>query len=298
MAALCYLPLLWFLGLGFIAILYFASGAFRSTLLMLTGVMFPFSVIFTFFLYQDALLPFLEQGLAWSWHFKFTFVLPFWQILKVAAIPLAVLVLSFMSLPLVNLGLNYQARFLQFMLLWVVVTVMVLISGHDGSAKGLLLLLPLLAYFGVFLFSWSGKKIWIAELLFLVIVTGVVAMRYNPLNLVYYSLGIEPERVQVREASVYRQVQGQRLLVLGPDLNYYQHNQLGSPYLRWDLAQPFFGRLHYYDALYTIYQDLKDNPPAYIIDQQNLMPQLQYKLPAVFLRYERVGEGILYKLVR
>ncbi|WP_066832801.1 hypothetical protein [Rufibacter ruber] len=86
--------------------------------------------------------------------------------------------------------------------------------------------------------------------------------------------------------------------MLGPDLNYYQHNHLGSPYLRWDLAQPYLGRLHYYDALFTVYQDLRKNPPTYIVDLQGLMPELQYKIPALFQRYERVGNGVFYRLVQ
>ncbi|WP_197088591.1 hypothetical protein [Rufibacter radiotolerans] len=298
LAALCYLPLMWFLVLGFFAIIYFASVAFRSTLLMLTGFAFPFSVVITFFLYQNALIPFLEEGLAWSWQFGFAFGLPMKQVLTIAALPLAFLALSLLSLPLITLGPNYQARFLQFMLIWTIVVIPVLISGHDGSAKGLIVVLPLISYFGIFLFSWWGKRIWIAEILFLVIVAAVVVIRYNPFGMVYLPLGIDPELVQVREAPRYRQVQGQRLLVLGPDLNYYQHNRLGSPYLRWDLAQPYFGQLDNYQSLFTILQDLRQSPPDYIVDQKNLMPELQYKLPVVFQRYERVENGPFYKRVR
>lgn len=298
LAALCYLPLVWFLVLGFFAVIYFASGAFRSTLLMLTGFVFPFSVVLTYFLYQNSLGPFLEMGLTWSWQFAFAFGLPLGQVFTVAALPLGILVLSFLSLPLVNLGPNYQARFLQFMLIWTIVVVLVLISGHDASAKGLILLLPLLAYFGIFLFSWWGSRLWIAELLFLVVVAGVVAVRYNPLDLVYPALRLQPELVQVRDLPKYRQVEGQTMLVLGPDLNYYQHNSLGSPYLRWDLARPYFGRLNHYSSLFTILQDLRKNPPAYIVDQRNVMPELQYKLPLVFQRYEKVENGPYYRRVK
>ncbi|MBC3539443.1 hypothetical protein ACFSC6_18130 [Rufibacter sediminis] len=298
LAALCYLPMVWFLVLGFFAIIYFASGAFRSTLLMLTGFVFPFTVVLTYFLYQNALGPFLEQALTWSWQLSFDLGLPVGQVLTVAALPLGLLVLSLLSLPLVNLGANYQARFMQFMLIWTIVVALVLISGHDGSVKGLILLLPLLAYFGIFLFSWWGNRLWIAELLFLVLVAGVMAMRYNPLGLVYPALGLQPELIQVRDDPKYRQVEGQSMLVLGPDLNYYQHNSLGSPYLRWDLAKPYFGRLHYYESLFTILQDLRKAPPAYIVDQQNLMPELQYKLPLIFQRYEKVENGPYYRRVR
>ncbi len=298
LAALCYLPLVWFLVLGFFAVIYFASGAFRSTLLMLTGFVFPYTVVFTYFLYQNALGPFLELGLTWSWQFTFSFGMPLGQVFTVAALPLGVLGLALLSLPLVTLGANYQARFLQFMLIWIIVVALVLISGHDASVKGLILLLPLLSYFGIFLFSWGGNRFWIAELLFLVVVAGVIAVRYNPLGVVYTALKIEPERVQVQDLPKYRQIEGQRLLVLGPDLNYYQHNSLGSPYLRWDLARPFFGRLSHYEALFTILQDLRQDPPAYIVDQQNLMPELQYKLPLVFQRYEKVGNGPFYRRVR
>ncbi|ALI99041.1 hypothetical protein DC20_08710 [Rufibacter tibetensis] len=298
LAALCYLPLIWFLVLGFFAVIYFASGAFRSTLLMLTGFLFPFSVVLTYFLYQNSLGAFLEQGLTWSWRFAFAFGLPFGQVMTIAALPLGMLVLSFLSLPLINLGPNYQARFLQFMLIWTIIVVLVLISGHDASVKGLIVLLPLLSYFGIFLFSWWGNRLWIAELLFLVVIVGVVAVRYNPLGLVYTALKIEPKRVQVQDHPKYQQVQGERLLVLGPDLNYYQNNSLGSPYLRWDLASPYFGRLNSYESLFTILQDLRNNPPSYIVDQQNLMPELQYKLPLIFQRYEKVENGPFYRRVR
>ncbi len=297
-AALFYLPLMWFLVLGFFAIIYFSSGAFRSTLLMFTGFAFPFSVVGTYFLYQNALLPFLDYGLAWSWQFGFTFVLPAWQVFTIAAIPLLVLVLSFLSLPFVSLGINDQARFLQFMLIWLLVVVAVLLSGHDGSAKNLVLLLPVLAYFGIFLFSWQGKKIWLAEGLFLALVATVIMMRYNPLGLVYLPLGIEAERIQVRDAAVYRQVQNERILVLGPDENYYQHNRLGSPYFRWHLAQPYFNRLNDYHALFTIFQDLRQNPPAYIVDQHGLLPELQNKLPTLFTQYKKVEDGPFYKRMK
>ncbi|WP_157600589.1 hypothetical protein [Rufibacter sp. DG15C] len=299
LAALCYLPLVWFLVLGFFAIIYFASSAVRSTLLLITGFLFPFSVAITFFLYQDSLLPFLELGLAWSWQFKFTFALPFVQVLKVGAIPLGVLALSLITLPLVNLGLNYQARFLQFMLIWLIVAGLVLVSGHDGSAKGLILFMPIIAYFGVFLFTqWTGKKVLINEVFFLVLLASTLFMRFNPLGLVYSTLGIQPELIQVSELPKYHQVENERLLVLGSDLNYYQHNSLGSPFLRWDLAQPYFGHLAKYDALFTIFQDLRKAPPAYIIDQQGLMPELQYKLPVLFNRYDRVQNGLIYKRVK
>ncbi|QHL88046.1 hypothetical protein GU926_11630 [Nibribacter ruber] len=299
LAALCYLPLIWFLVLGFLAIIYFASSAFRSTLLLITGFVFPFSVVVTYFLYRDSLMPFLELGLAWSWQFRFTFVLPFIQVLKVGAIPLGVLALSLITLPLVNLGLNYQARFLQFVLIWLIVVGLVLVSGHDGSAKGLILFMPIIGYFGVFLFTqWTGKKVLINEVFFLVLLAGTLFMRYNPLGLVYSALAIEPDLIQVRELPKYQQVQNERILVLGPDLNYYQQNSLGSPYLRWDLAQPYFNNLARYDALFTIYQDLRKAPPAYIIDQKSLMPELQYKLPALFNRYKREGNSLVYKLVR
>ena len=75
LAALCHLPLLLFLGFAFFAVVLFAFNAFRSFLLLLCGFFFPYAVVFTFFLYTEALPNFIQYNLLSAWQFYLYFPL-------------------------------------------------------------------------------------------------------------------------------------------------------------------------------------------------------------------------------
>ncbi|WP_133274500.1 hypothetical protein [Hymenobacter radiodurans] len=93
----------------------------------------------------------------------------------------------------------------------------------------------------------------------------------------------------------YTAVQGQRLLVLGPDRRPYVQNSLASPYLDWRLAQADFGHLNEYAAIFRLSQNFAPQPPTYLIDEVGLLPELRYKLPAIFGRYQPTSTPRVYR---
>jgi hypothetical protein len=118
LAALCHLPLMLFVGLAFFATLFFAFNAFRSFLLLVCGFLFPYSVVFTFFLYAGALPNFIQYNLLSAWEFRIVFLLPALDLLKILTVPLLALAF-FVGYGIVRMpGLNYHLKVFQLMLLW------------------------------------------------------------------------------------------------------------------------------------------------------------------------------------
>jgi hypothetical protein len=298
LAALSYLPFLFFLLVGAFAILFYASNAFRSFLLLLCGFAFPYAVAATYYLYTGALSQFIEFNLISSWRFRLDFLLEPSGLLRIWAAPLLLLLLAFYRLTSITMGLNYQAKFQQLMFVWLVAAMLVAFSGQVVSAATLLLFLPAIAYFGTFFFQRKKPiRVWVTEGVFVVLLLAVVTIRYSyPLGIQPY-VGIDSSPLEVDQQPRHDVIQQARILVLGENLPYYTHNQLATPYLNWDLAQDHFGQLDQYDAVFRIYRHFAKEQPEYIVDEAGLMEELQYKVPGIFGQYERTGDSQIYRRV-
>ena len=288
-AALCYLPLALFMAVGLFAVIIFAASSFRSALLLLCGFLFPYAVVATFFLYVGA-LPGFEQ-----FHLEPTLRgrnagldgLPGAVLLPLLAGAVVLLLLALLRAAGTPLGLVFQAKFRQLMLVWLLMALAVALAGRGVAPGTLVLLLPPLAYFSLFLWQ-RGRPFWWPDLLLLVTIVLVVLVRYRAVVPgLETALHLPAEsRFALRPNPALAALRGQRVLVLGPDRRPYLTNQLASPYLDWDLAQTDFGHLNEYAALVRIARQVGADPPAYLIDQNRLLAPLKQLLPGVFGRYQ------------
>lgn len=295
LAALCYLPLAFFVLLGLFAVLIFAANSFRSALLLVCGFLSPYALVATVFLYVGALPNFedihLERGLRIS--VAAADGLPptvAWPLLAGAS---ALLILALLRTAGTALGLVFQAKFRQLQLVWLLVAVAVLVVGRGLAPGSLLLLLPPLSYFGLFLWQrLPGRAGWLTELLFVAMLGLVVVVRYRDLVPgLPRLLHLPPESAFVpRPNPAYRRLAaGRSVLVLGPDRRAYLEHPAARPYLDWPLAQADFGHLNEYAAVVRVARSLGPQPPAYLLDQNKLLPRLRYLLPQLFGRYEPVS---------
>ncbi|MCC9135718.1 hypothetical protein ACFSKU_16980 [Pontibacter silvestris] len=294
LAALSYLPLSLFLLVGVFAVILFASSSFRSFLLMLCGFAFPYAVLVTYYFYIGSVDEFLEMHLLRAWRFYIDFLISPADLAKLLAVPMLVLFLSLMSTFSLPQRLVFQVKFQQVMWVWLLTSLIVIFSRPVISAGIFLLLLPPIAYFSEFFFS-TGKKKWMMNLLFVTVLTAVVLLRYKQ------PLGLN-QLVQINESKLILpqkpspRVTNATVVVLGDDISFYEHNLPVTPYLNWQLAQRHFGELNEYMAVYEVYQNFKKETPAYIVDKAGLMPELIYKVPAVFGLYEPTETDGIYKL--
>ena len=293
LAALCYLPLGLFVALGLFAVVLFAANTFRSALLLVCGALSPLALVSTAFLYVGALPNFWQLCLGRGFGpAAATDGLPpqvAWPLLGGVA---ALLLLAVLQALGAGLGLVFQAKFRQLMLVWLLVALAVLAVGRGRAPGSVVLLLPPLSYFGLFLWQRrTGPASWVPELLWLLVLGVVVVVRYRELVPgLPRLLRLPPESAYAPQpAPAYQRLAtGQPVLVLGPDRRAYLRHPAGRPYVDWALAQRDFGHLDEYAALVRINRSLGAHPPTYLLDQAGLLPRLRYLLPQVFGRYQPV----------
>ncbi len=296
LAALSYLPLALFLVVGTFAVIFFASSTFRSFLLMLCGFAFPYAVLATYYLYNGALTGFLNLHLLQPWQPQVAFILAPTDLAKLMALPALVLLLSLVSTLSLPQRLVFQVKFQQVMWVWLVISLAVVFTRSDISAATFVVLLPPLAYLSEFFFT-SSYKAWLLNLVFMLVLAGMLALRYRQLPLLNWLIKIDDSALLL-PAAEDASIKNTTVLVLGNDISYYAHNTPVTPYLNWQLAQRHFSNLSNYQAVFDILNNFQAEQPAYIVDKVALMPQLQYKLPVVFGKYKPTGNRGVYQLAR
>jgi hypothetical protein len=293
-AALCHLPLLLFVALAFFAAIFFAFNAFRTSLLLVCGFLFPYSVVFTFFLYAGALPNFIQYNLLSAWDFRIVLLLPALDLLKILLLPFLLLAFFVFYGITRTPGLNYQLKVFQLMLLWIPIALVAVLSSQHISTLAWLLFLPALAYFGAYFFLRS-RSLWLTEPFFLVLLGLTLLLRYNQIIPDNPYTRLDVSRLAVQSGPDYELVKNARVLVLGDDFNYYAANKAATPYVNWQLAQEDFGRLNTYYAIFKVMRNVSASRPDYIIDEARLLPELQYKAPQEFKRYQRIGQTPVYQ---
>ncbi|MBF9223256.1 hypothetical protein [Hymenobacter ruricola] len=296
LGALCYLPLALFLVVGLFAVIIFAANSFRSFLLLLCGFFFPYALVATYFFYAGALPGFGQFHLQPGLTDLIASGLPAGLQLRLLIVPGVVLVLALLRSLGTSLGLVFQAKFRQLMLVWLVVAIATA-AVERGAAPGVLvLLLPPLAYFSLFLWQ-RYRQSWLLELLLLLIINAAVVLRYRahvPRLETLLHMPAE-SRFGLAPDPRYAALRGQTLLILGPDDRAYFHNHPATPYLDWALSQADFGHLNEYAAVVRVARKMGDHPPDYLLDQGNQVPRLKQLLPGLFGPYQPTGTPGLYQ---
>ncbi|WP_198075640.1 hypothetical protein [Hymenobacter negativus] len=296
LGALCYLPLSLFVIVGLFAVVIFAANSFRSSLLLLCGFFFPYALVGTFFFYTDALPGFVQFHLQPGLTDLIASGLPAGLQLRLLIVPMLVLALALLRSLGTSLGLVFQVKFRQMMLVWLAVAAVAAAVERGAAPGALVLLLPPLAYFSLFLWQ-RNRQSWLLELLLLLIINAVVVLRYRAhvprleslLHMPAESrFGLEPD-------PRYAALRGQTLLILGPDDRAYFNNHPATPYLDWTLSQVDFGHLNEYAAVVRVAQKMGPTPPTYLLDQSRSVPRLKQLLPSIFSAYKPTDTPGLYK---
>ena len=296
LGALCYLPLSLFVIVGLFAVVIFAANSFRSSLLLLCGFFFPYALVATFFFYANALSGFVQFHLRPGLTDLIASGLPAGLQLRLLIVPVLVLGLALLRSLGTSLGLVFQIKFRQMMLVWLAVAAVAAAVERGAAPGALVLLLPPLAYFSLFLWQ-RYRQSWLLELLLLLIINAVVVLRYRAQVPRLESLLHMPaeSRFGLEPDPRYTAVRGQTLLILGPDDRAYFNNHPATPYLDWALSQVDFGHLNEYAAVVRVAQKVGLAPPIYLLDQTSTVPRLKQLLPGIFSAYEPTETPGLYK---
>jgi hypothetical protein len=87
------------------------------------------------------------------------------------------------------------------------------------------------------------------------------------------------EKAQNRIQAAKLPIKNERLMVLGPQIEEYQTNQMAGPFVNWELSNDLFDELNTYRTVVKLQRYLEMDSPTYIYDPNGNFPRMRYYLP-------------------
>jgi len=100
---------------------------------------------------------------------------------------------------------------------------------------------------------------------------------------------ISPQKLPIRN---------EKLMVLGPQIEEYQNNQMSGPFVNWELSKSLFTNLNQYKTIIMLHDYFAKDMPTYIYDPESNFTKLGYYLPELTNQYARVGKHLYKKINR
>jgi len=92
------------------------------------------------------------------------------------------------------------------------------------------------------------------------------------------------------------QIRNEKLMVLGPQIEEYQNNQMTGPFVNWELSKSLFANLNQYKTIIMMHDYFAKDMPAYIYDPENNFKKLGHYLPELTNQYSLI-DAHLYKKI-
>ena len=89
-------------------------------------------------------------------------------------------------------------------------------------------------------------------------------------------------------------IQGEKLLVLGPEIQEYLRNRMAGPFVNWELAKPLLNELNSYKNVIIVQEYFEKDQPVYIYDSAGYFSKIEKHLPSITQQYVLVSPK-LYK---
>lgn len=292
LAALFHPPTFIFLLWAVLSLLLFTGATFRQLSLMIFGFLFPILLTGLFFYLDGSFDSFMRNFVGSVFQFKQYNLNDFQTLLLVFFLPLLFGVVGFMRVANSGRFGNFQIRTQQIMAIWFVVAILSIALMPFLAPMQFLVFTPVVAFYCVHFFS-TFRKQWMAEALFLLLFGTVVLFAYQA---VYPSLQSDAvttlENLRLKPASLPKEINNKRIIVLGDGMSEYLNNYPATPYLNWNLASYDLENLDRYENVINILKNFDQDPPEYIIDRQNIVPKLFQRIPALSRRYKKINDRV------
>jgi len=286
-ASIFFLSYALFLFWAILSLLFYSSINLRQIILLIIG----FSLIFIFtglmFSYRDNFQSFFDVYK----NSAFIIYVPTAQQIKqilVAYITAMVLgIWGFMKVINSTKIKSNAQKAQQTNMMWLIISILIIFIIPTVEKINLVFFLPPLIYFTLNLF-YLFKSYWLKEFL---VITLIIAMLYSLSN-EWNDVGqqrISPQKLPIRN---------EKLMVLGPQIEEYQNNQMSGPFVNWELSKSLFTNLNQYKTIIMLHDYFAKDMPTYIYDPESNFTKLEYYLPELTNQYARVGNHLYKKINR
>lgn len=289
LATLFYLPSIVFLFIFVLSLILYSSGELRKYLLLLTGFLLLYLLVLLYYFWQDALDDLLIR------YFQPYFLLPSQKFIPVKLIGILSIVPVIASLSGISIVsflasyVNFQYTIFKLMFLWSAAAFVTLLVAYRFSPFQLYFFVPVFTYFTVHFYLLFKKKI-VSEVFFWLLFFLIPFIDYQ----IVYDFSGETERDLIGDLIVHPTdmptvpLSGKKILVVGDAPSLYRDSRLATPYLSWNLAQKDFLHLNNYEVLARIYRNFENDLPEVIIDREQVMNGVFYRIPILSEKYRKL----------
>ena len=286
-ASIFFLSYALFLFWAILSLLFYSSINLRQIILLIIG--FSLILIFTglMFSYRDNFQSFFDVYK----NSAFIIYVPTAQQIKqilVAYITAMVLgIWGFMKVINSTKIKSNAQKAQQTNMMWLIISILIIFIIPTVEKINLVFFLPPLIYFTLNLF-YLFKSYWQKEFL---VITLIIAMLYSLSN-EWNDVG------QQRILAQKLPIRNEKLMVLGPQIEEYQNNQMSGPFVNWELSKSLFTNLNQYKTIIMLHDYFAKDMPTYIYDPESNFTKLGYYLPELTNQYARVGKHLYKKINR
>jgi hypothetical protein len=292
-ASLFYMSLTFYILFMLLVMVLFINPPVRSYFTLLTG--FALSYIFLgcyYFmyggissLYHNLIHPYFNISVVpvISWHAFILIVLPV----------LATALMSLMAVINQSKYGNYQYTVFKINIIWILSgSVAMALAKRLEPFHFFMVVLPLTIlathYFIIL------KNVWYKEAAFLLLAASVILISYGNLYLfLNENFIVDKSEMIVKQPSVH-DYKNQKIVVMGYEPEIYLNNKLATPYLSWNLASSHLENMDNYPTMAEVYRHFRKDMPDIIIDKQNVIPKVFYRLPALEKHYVKADSTSIY----
>ena len=284
-ATLFYLPALVFIVWIFFSLLLYTGSNFRQHTLTFFGFVFPIAFMLLLFFFRDSLDDLNRNLLISSIRARQYNLNDFQSVLVVLFLPILFGLLGFFRTVSYGRFVNFQTRVQQIMLLWLVAAAVSIILMPYLAPMQFIVFLPPVVFFTTNFFLLFRKR-WLAEIIFLSLLFGVLFIQYQGvINIIPNWNTLQLNNLRTKNAPLPVAIQKQKILVIGKNEGEYRNNFPATAYLNWDLARYDLENVNNYASVISIFDNFTADPPTYIVDKANLVPKIFARLPELAKDY-------------
>jgi hypothetical protein len=279
-ATLLFPAYFWLLPWAILSLLFYSGISIRQIILVIIGYLFVLTITSLVFSFRG--------NLSYFWQVyrnsAFEFQLISWTESKrvlLSFIPAIVIGIWGLYKVVGNPKIRAHAqKAQQTTIIWLFFSFIAIANFPSYHRINFVVLLPPLAYFGLNLF-YLIKKNWQKEVVFIGLLLAVF-------------LTAKQDTSSENQTDKPLPISGEKLLVLGPEIQEYLHNEMAGPFVNWELAKPLLNELDTYKNVIIVQEYFVKDQPVYIYDSEGYFSKIEKYIPSITNQYTLVSPK-LYK---
>ncbi len=285
MASLFFLSYTFFIFWGLYALIGYTGVNLRQILLYLVGFLAPFIGIISWLNYNDSLGALWEVFRASAFTFHWNNTENFSHIFLTYLPGLLLMLLGFHKLATSGKIRANAQKAQQTNFGWLLISLLFLYSIPNYTRNNLVVFLPAFCLLGLQVFTLYKSKVWKEAFVWLLAINLFICQQIELK---------EDGKVQLQAAKL--PLNQEKLLVLGPQMEEYLHNQMSGPFINWDLSKNLFENLNDYEKVILLTNLFEKDPPHYIYDPDHTFKNIKSRIPNIASRYVETQNNLFQRV--